>query len=217
MRVLDPWIELLVGGGRRRAERAARVGWHHLNHLHRRRWRRAGDGRWGVAGVPVFGAVLREALSEHRFGRPRFVFDRARRRAQHLHDRDHHDENRDNQWYETPPSPPTRSRRPPSRSLVPTGRTRRPVNTGSPVDPARAVGIEEPDRSVGRALPSDSPVLGFFVRLRPLAHFRSRESRLSARGLPPVWHFGQYCIDLVENETSRIVSPHTGHGCPARP
>src|ERR1700734_931532 len=49
------------------------------------------------------------------------------------------------------------------------------------------------------------------------AHFSSRDSRRSASGLPPVWHVGQYCSAESANETSLIVSPHTGHSWPARP
>src|SRR5581483_11266288 len=50
-----------------------------------------------------------------------------------------------------------------------------------------------------------------------LPYFRSRDSLRSARGFPPVWQVGQYCSDLVANETSRTVSPHTGQGWPVRP
>jgi hypothetical protein len=41
--------------------------------------------------------------------------------------------------------------------------------------------------------------------------------RRSARGLPPVWQVGQYWSAESANETSRMVSPQTGHGWPAFP
>ena len=47
-------------------------------------------------------------------------------------------------------------------------------------------------------------------------YLSSRDSRRSASGLPPVWQVGQYCSDESANETSRMVSPHTGQGCPVR-
>src|SRR4029450_14152204 len=49
------------------------------------------------------------------------------------------------------------------------------------------------------------------------APFGSLESRRSARSCPPVWQVGQYCRDESLKETSRTVSPHTGHGRPALP
>src|SRR5450631_2923900 len=44
-----------------------------------------------------------------------------------------------------------------------------------------------------------------------------RDIRRSASGFPPVWQVGQYCSAESAKETSRTVSPHTGHGWPARP
>src|SRR5688572_15564916 len=44
-----------------------------------------------------------------------------------------------------------------------------------------------------------------------------RDNRRSAKGLPPVWQVGQYCRLESANDTSRTVSPHTGHGRPVRP
>src|SRR5439155_23933981 len=49
------------------------------------------------------------------------------------------------------------------------------------------------------------------------SYLRNFEKRRSARGLPPVWHVGQYWSDLPEKATCRTRSPHTGHGCPVRP
>src|SRR5205085_512432 len=49
------------------------------------------------------------------------------------------------------------------------------------------------------------------------SYLRNFEKRRSARGLPPVWHVGQYWSDLPENATCRTRSPHTGQGCPVRP
>ena len=48
-------------------------------------------------------------------------------------------------------------------------------------------------------------------------YLRSRDSRRSASGLPPVWQVGQYWSDLVAKDTWRMVSPHTGHGSPVAP
>src|SRR5579872_3467921 len=45
----------------------------------------------------------------------------------------------------------------------------------------------------------------------------SFDRRRSASGLPPVWQVGQYCSDRVADHTSRMRSPHTGHGSPVRP
>src|SRR3954466_12192540 len=49
------------------------------------------------------------------------------------------------------------------------------------------------------------------------AHLRSLDIRRSASGFPPVWQVGQYCSEESAKETSRTVSPHTGHGRPVRP
>src|SRR5690606_24542244 len=51
----------------------------------------------------------------------------------------------------------------------------------------------------------------------PPSYLTRRESRRSARGLPPVWQAGQYWKDLLAKETSRTVSPQTGQGRPVRP
>ncbi len=48
-------------------------------------------------------------------------------------------------------------------------------------------------------------------------YLSSRDRRRSASGLPPVWQVGQYCSAESAKETSRTVSPQTGHGLPARP
>src|SRR6266576_2171521 len=58
------------------------------------------------------------------------------------------------------------------------------------------------------ALALASPGAGYLSR---------RDRRRSASGLPPVWQVGQYCSAESANETSLIVSPHTGHSWPARP
>ncbi len=50
--------------------------------------------------------------------------------------------------------------------------------------------------------------------LRTAYYFSSRDRRRSASGLPPVWQVGQYCSDESANDTSRTVSPQTGHGWP---
>ena len=57
------------------------------------------------------------------------------------------------------------------------------------------------------------------LRKRPAAahYFSSRDSRRSASGRPPVWQVGQYCSEESLKDTSRTVSPHTGHGSPVRP
>src|SRR6516162_7910911 len=44
-----------------------------------------------------------------------------------------------------------------------------------------------------------------------------RDRRRSASGLPLVWQVGQYCRAESANETSLMVSPHTGHCCPVLP
>ncbi len=54
---------------------------------------------------------------------------------------------------------------------------------------------------------------------RPLCvrdYLSSLDIRRSASGLPPVWQVGQYCSDVSANDTSRTVSPHSGHGSPVR-
>lgn len=48
------------------------------------------------------------------------------------------------------------------------------------------------------------------------AQRRRRDRRRSARLRPSVWQVGQYWKDLSAKETSFTVSPHTGHGRPAR-
>src|ERR1700689_4414515 len=48
------------------------------------------------------------------------------------------------------------------------------------------------------------------------SYLSRRERRRSARGLPPVWQVGQYWKAEAANETSRIVSPHSGQGWPGR-
>src|SRR5581483_707809 len=48
-------------------------------------------------------------------------------------------------------------------------------------------------------------------------YFRRRDMRRSASGLPPVWQVGQYWSEESANDTSRTVSPQTGHGSPVRP
>lgn len=48
-------------------------------------------------------------------------------------------------------------------------------------------------------------------------YLRRRESLRSASGLPPVWQVGQYWSEESAKDTERTVSPHTGHGSPARP
>ena len=65
----------------------------------------------------------------------------------------------------------------------------------------------------GSAVPT-GPVVGHPVLLP--THLSRRESRRSASTLPPVWQVGQYWKDLSANDTSRTVSPHTGHGSPVR-
>ena len=59
-----------------------------------------------------------------------------------------------------------------------------------------------------------APVALAIARLYNLS---SRESRRSARGLPPVWQVAQYWSEESANETSRIVSPQTGQGWPVLP
>src|SRR6266566_2699163 len=68
----------------------------------------------------------------------------------------------------------------------------------------------EPDRACLRPVrePAGNPVMSYL---------NSRDRRRSASGLPPVWQVGQYCSAESANDTSLIVSPQTGHGCPARP
>src|SRR5690606_8818384 len=51
---------------------------------------------------------------------------------------------------------------------------------------------------------------------RNTRHFSSRESRRSARTLPPVWHVGQYSRLLSAKNTDRTVSPQTGQASPRR-
>ena len=48
-------------------------------------------------------------------------------------------------------------------------------------------------------------------------YLSSLDSRRSASGLPPVWQVAQYCRDESAKDTSRTVSPQTGHGRPVRP
>src|SRR5829696_2045770 len=50
-----------------------------------------------------------------------------------------------------------------------------------------------------------------------MIYFNNFESRRSASGLPPVWQVGQYCSEESANDTSRTVSPQTGHFSPVRP
>ena len=47
-------------------------------------------------------------------------------------------------------------------------------------------------------------------------YLSSLDIRRSASGLPPVWQVGQYWNDWSANDTSRTVSPQTGHGSPVR-
>ena len=48
-------------------------------------------------------------------------------------------------------------------------------------------------------------------------HLSSLDIRRSASGLPPVWQVAQYCRLESANETSRTMSPQTGHFSPVRP
>src|SRR6516165_3803750 len=48
-------------------------------------------------------------------------------------------------------------------------------------------------------------------------YLSNRDRRRSASGLPPVWQVAQYCSAESAKDTSRMVSPHTGQGWPARP
>src|SRR3954471_22006561 len=48
-------------------------------------------------------------------------------------------------------------------------------------------------------------------------YLSSLDNRRSASGLPPVWQVGQYCRLESAKDTSRTVSPHTGHFSPVRP
>src|SRR5690348_7852126 len=54
------------------------------------------------------------------------------------------------------------------------------------------------------------------LRRGRLSYLSRRDSRRSASGLPPVWQVGQYWRDESANETSLMVSPHTGHSWPVR-
>ncbi len=47
-------------------------------------------------------------------------------------------------------------------------------------------------------------------------HLSSFDIRRSARTFPPVWQVGQYWNERSVKDTSRTVSPHTGHGIPVR-
>src|SRR6266480_3260604 len=47
-------------------------------------------------------------------------------------------------------------------------------------------------------------------------YLSSLDMRRSASSRPSVWQVGQYWNDLSAKEISRTVSPHTGHGNPAR-
>ena len=68
-------------------------------------------------------------------------------------------------------------------------------------------------RAQARARTGDQDLLPSHRRQPYLS---SRDSRRSASTLPPVWQVGQYWNDLSANDTSRTVSPHTGHGRPVR-
>ena len=48
-------------------------------------------------------------------------------------------------------------------------------------------------------------------------YFRKRDVRRSARIFPWVWQPGQYCRAVSAKETSRTVSPQTGHASPVLP
>jgi hypothetical protein len=47
-------------------------------------------------------------------------------------------------------------------------------------------------------------------------YFRNLDVLRSARIFPCVWQVGQYCRAVSANETSRTVSPQTGHASPVR-
>src|SRR5215475_7692401 len=71
-------------------------------------------------------------------------------------------------------------------------------------------------------MPSDQGTRCVLVRVHPwpgraAGYLSRRDRRRSASGLPPVWQVGQYCSAESANETSLIVSPHTGQSWPARP
>src|SRR6201985_638936 len=76
-------------------------------------------------------------------------------------------------------------------------------------------------------MPSDQGTRCVLVRAHPwpgraagseaAGYLSRRDRRRSASGLPPVWQVGQYCSAESANETSLIVSPHTGQSWPARP
>jgi len=46
----------------------------------------------------------------------------------------------------------------------------------------------------------------------PPGYLSNRDMRRSASSLPPVWQVAQYCSEESANDTSRTVSPQTGHG-----
>src|SRR6266487_2177250 len=62
----------------------------------------------------------------------------------------------------------------------------------------------------------DRPTLVRVTKLCRDRYLISLDSLRSASGLPPVWQPGQYWKLESWNETSRIVSPHTGQGNPVR-
>src|SRR5690242_1200761 len=61
---------------------------------------------------------------------------------------------------------------------------------------------------LGRIAGQDEP------QAQSRGYLSRRDRRRSASGLPPVWQVGQYCSAESANETSLIVSPHTGQSCP---
>src|SRR5213080_1296531 len=61
------------------------------------------------------------------------------------------------------------------------------------------------------------PCQGTELQAQAAGYLSRRDRRRSASGLPPVWQVGQYWSAESANETSLMVSPHTGHSWPARP
>src|SRR6185437_1585287 len=78
------------------------------------------------------------------------------------------------------------------------GRRRRPRSPGVAADAS----VERASRREGR---------------RSRRYLSRRDSRRSARGLPPVWQVGQYWRAESAKETSLTTSPQTGQFWPARP
>ena len=82
------------------------------------------------------------------------------------------------------------------------------------------VGAQRPQRALDLARRRRSSPLAGGVMAASVSKRGQRSSRLrrrSASTRPPVWQVGQYWKERVASDTSRMVSPHTGHGSPVRP